>query len=232
MFRPILVILHIGLSGPFLTTASDARCCMPDIWDGVLVETGGTYNHNKDLAKVYESNIMMSSDATNKRQAWTETVNVQPSGATTKLKIIKDFKEMLQYTITDGKCTIAKLATPFPGMCIPGKSSHLGNSVVGGRIATDIWWWSDVAGQKNTSVRVSATTTAIDVCVPLTEVITTVALPVTTLTFLSYYNVTLGNRDPSVYLPPKYCPPPSQYQYSSKAESRLVSAMTSFFRDN
>ncbi|KAL3842055.1 hypothetical protein ACJMK2_020120 [Sinanodonta woodiana] len=178
-------------------------CCGPSKWQGVVLQTIGTYSRTQDFASLAYATSRVYYDYGNKLVAVKERRLNETAGITTDTWKIMQYSEATSYIIENGRCQRLQLAEKMPSQCIPDQAVSLGTHKYPGFDA-DIWFVKD-----NDTGRATRYGVTIDSCMFLTESYITKGPEYTYVSSL-YENMTQTIDDPSVFIPPSFCPRASE----------------------
>ncbi|KAK3603186.1 hypothetical protein CHS0354_036108 [Potamilus streckersoni] len=159
----------------------------------------GTYSRTQDFASLAYATSKVYYDYDNKLVAVKERRLNKTASFTTDTWKIMQYSEAISYTIENGRCQRLPLADKMPSQCIPDQAVSLGTHKYPGFVA-EVWFVKDNNTGRSTRYGVT-----IDSCMSVTESYITKGPEYTYVTSL-YENMTQSIDDPSVFVPPSFCP--------------------------
>ncbi|XP_071099658.1 uncharacterized protein [Haliotis cracherodii] len=176
---------------------SDPRCCGPDQWEAVSLETGGLIDSSADYVTLTEIRSVVHYDYRNRRFTVEQSVWNGTSNATFRQTVHIDYNKKLKWTLYDRQCIHQLHAEEMPSPCIPGEAIYLRTRTISD-MSADVWFLNDTNGNRYTY------TVTRDICVLLNEM-TVSNEAISTFSLTQYDNISMGIADDSVFRLPPSC---------------------------
>ncbi|XP_013404178.2 mammalian ependymin-related protein 1-like [Lingula anatina] len=173
-------------------------CNCPSKWEGLMGEMIGAEKGGKPWTMQEGARLSVSSDD---KKIFSMGVANFSTGQSVNMKVLQDFKNHKQYVIIKGKCTVTKLEGEMMNG-VPANATWIGafyfGSGVGNSLAVDSW------KVKLGGAEEELTTTTKD-CIPIGIVTTGIVNGADVMATIGMVNVTIGIKDPSVFVVPSIC---------------------------
>ncbi|XP_062595389.1 uncharacterized protein LOC134256728 [Saccostrea cucullata] len=197
MFRQIICLI-ISVLSVLHQVFSRQSCCIPKQWTGVATQKLGRYDHDVDVASLADVITHVAYSYDDRKISLQQEVYNITIGFKEQVHVIYEFKEGIQYIITNGDyCISYPLGGDMWSGCVPDNATHLGTYNISGPVV-DIYRVASLGGG---IIRYSVSN---PFCYPTTESLLTPG-PVYDLKVSVYENVTEGISDPSVFKVPVFC---------------------------
>ncbi|XP_035677013.1 uncharacterized protein LOC118416063 [Branchiostoma floridae] len=166
-------------------------CCLPKQFECTIGLQNATFGGGK--LDVSTTGFMHSMDFINKKVAYVGQ----------DFKVLQDYSKMMQYTISNGYCTVNKLMKPIDN-CISANATVATTVDMGGPkgVTLDVYNVEKISPGPGIFFKGSIAFNQ-EGCIPFSEILMTEGSYAT----VSYINMTFGIKDPSVFdVPSPPCP--------------------------
>ena len=198
----MMMVLFVTLAVTVTVAMTEKPCCFPAQFEGhvaVLTQKLG-FRPSKVGAM---GNYYV--DYKNEKIAVDEEVFARRR--MTKMSTYLDFKEKKQYNVFWEKkwCCTKNLTVAMQPRCALNNATYMGSVYFGvgaSALSTTAWGITAIMPHLRTATEIVVTKKN---CIPFSEVITTRSRLTNLLQIVSYFNHTLGIKDPGVFTPPDFC---------------------------
>lgn len=207
----LLPACTVGLAIPLTRIGSAGQtCCTPDQWETRL---GYVFGGAVPYSSAYGS---VSYDYTNQLLAQNQTfITTDGKALSQRLLMVGKTKKMYMIDGASGRCISSDMPTGIPKQCVPSYFNRV----------TTITFGDPSAGLVNAQVFQATITGGVNItllmsqenCVPLSQ---TAMQPGNTLSIQSFFNLTGGIKDPSVFNVPAACQ--SRFAEQDNSLARLL----------
>ena len=195
MLLMLLVVVSVTVAG------SVAPCCFSEKGEG-FVNLAGEVGFRRIK---YAAVVKFSVDYSALRTAASE--RLYTDSGMKRYQVIDDYKEKKRYVIYgERKCYVAPLFSVLTPRCNLKNATFIGSSYLGvGASALMIDTYAVDARRQHVQAVVGVTVDTQNNCIPVSELAKGTKNHKPFSQAMSFYNYTLGVKDPAVFVPPKFC---------------------------
>lgn len=198
----VMMVLFVTMTVAVTVAMTEKPCCFPEQYEGTLGMLTQTLGCKPSKVGTMAN---FSIDYKNERIAVYEQIHARRR--TIKMSVYMDFKAKKQYTVIWEKkwCCARNMSLPMSPRCALNNATFMGSAYFGvgkSALATSGWGIQGRMPHLRFSAEVVVTQKN---CIPFSQIVMGRSRFTPFIQLASYYNNTLGIKDPGVFTPPDFC---------------------------